>query len=287
MTSSTNFKPVIKWTGSKRTISDKIVSTFPKKYDMYYEPFLGSGSILYQLNPSEATCGDICEPLIGIWKLIRDDPDELITYYRKEWKRLQDEGPDVYYEIRDKFNDTKDPKHLFFLSRTCVNGLIRFNSDGEFNNSFHLSRPGINPKRMGPIISDWSRDIQDVEFVSGDYNETTSDVSQDDFIYLDPPYFNTTSRYYGSIDYEIFLDFLKDLNDRDVKYALSYDGHSGDTDYTVDLPEWAYEEHLLLSSGNSSFKNVMDQEVAEVKESLYLNYERPKQSEEQSRLHSF
>lgn len=287
MTSSTNFKPVIKWTGSKRTISDKIVSTFPEEYDMYYEPFLGSGSILYQLSPSEAICGDICEPLIGIWKLIRDDPEELITYYRREWKRLQDEGPDVYYEIREKFNETKNPKHLFFLSRTCVNGLIRFNSDGEFNNSFHLSRPGINPKRMGPIITEWSRDIQDVEFVSGEYNVTTSDVSQGDFVYLDPPYFNTTSRYYGSIDYDRFLDFLKDLNDRDVKYALSYDGHSGDTDYTVDLPEWAYEEHLMLSSGNSSFKNVMDQEVAEVKESLYLNYERPEQTEEQSRLQSF
>ncbi|KAB7516191.1 Dam family site-specific DNA-(adenine-N6)-methyltransferase [Halosegnis rubeus] len=287
MTSSTNFKPVIKWTGSKRTISDEIVSTFPEEYDMYYEPFLGSGSILYQLSPSEAICGDICEPLIGIWKLIRDDPEELITYYRREWKRLQDEGPDVYYEIREKFNETKNPKHLFFLSRTCVNGLIRFNSDGEFNNSFHLSRPGINPKRMGPIITEWSRDIQDVEFVSGEYNVTTSDVSQGDFVYLDPPYFNTTSRYYGSIDYDRFLDFLKDLNDRDVKYALSYDGHSGDTDYTVDLPEWAYEEHLMLSSGNSSFKNVMDQEVAEVKESLYLNYERPEQTEEQSRLQSF
>jgi len=287
MTSSTNFKPVIKWTGSKRTISDKIVSTFPEEFDMYYEPFLGSGSILYQLSPSEAICGDICEPLIGIWKLIRDDPEELITYYRREWKRLQDEGPDVYYEIREKFNETKNPKHLFFLSRTCVNGLIRFNSDGEFNNSFHLSRPGINPKRMGPIITEWSRDIQNVEFVSGEYNVTTSDVSQGDFVYLDPPYFNTISRYYGSIDYDRFLDFLKDLNDRDVKYALSYDGHSGDTDYTVDLPEWAYEEHLMLSSGNSSFKNVMDQEVAEVKESLYLNYERPKQTEEQSRLQSF
>lgn len=287
MTSSTNFKPVIKWTGSKRTISDEIVSTFPEEYDMYYEPFLGSGSILYQLSPSEAICGDICEPLIGIWKLIRDDPEELITYYQREWKRLQDEGPDVYYEIREKFNETKNPKHLFFLSRTCVNGLIRFNSDGEFNNSFHLSRPGINPKRMGPIITEWSRDIQDVEFVSGEYNVTTSDVSQGDFVYLDPPYFNTTSRYYGSIDYDRFLDFLKDLNDRDVKYALSYDGHSGDTDYTVDLPEWAYEEHLMLSSGNSSFKNVMDQEVAEVKESLYLNYERPEQTEEQSRLQSF
>lgn len=287
MSSSTNFKPVIKWTGSKRTIAGEIVSVFPENYDVYYEPFVGGGSILYELNPSKATCGDICEPLVGIWKLIRDNPDELIAYYRQEWKRLQDEGPDVYYEIRDKFNETKDPKHLFFLSRTCVNGLIRFNSDGEFNNSFHLSRPGINPKRMGPIITEWSRDIQNIKFYPMDYKETTTDASEGDFVYLDPPYFNTTSRYYGSIDYERFLNFLKDLNDHGIKYALSYDGQSGDTDYTVDLPNWAYEEHLMLSSGNSSFKKVMGQEVAEVKESLYLNYEPPEHPEEQSKLDSF
>lgn len=287
MTSSTNFQPVIKWTGSKRTISKKIVSTFPEEYDRYYEPFIGSGSILYQLGPSEAICGDICEPLIGIWELIRDDPTELISYYQREWKRLQDEGPDVYYEIRDKFNETREPQHLFFLSRTCVNGLIRFNSNGEFNNSFHLSRPGINPKRLGPIITEWSREIQKVEFLSTDYEETTASASGRDFVYLDPPYFNTTSRYYGSIDYDRFVDYLKDLNDRGINYVLSYDGQSGDTDYTVDLPDWAFEEHLMLTSGNSSFKKVMGQEVAEVKESLYLNYERAEPPEEQSKLHSF
>jgi DNA adenine methylase len=287
MTSSTNFQPVIKWTGSKRTISDKIVSTFPAEYDTYYEPFIGSGSILYQLKPSEAICGDICEPLTGIWELIRDNPDELISYYRKEWERLQNEGQEVYYEIRDKFNETRKPQHLLFLSRTCVNGLIRFNSDGEFNNSFHLSRPGINPKRLGPIITEWSRNIQSVEFYPTDYEETTESASAGDFVYLDPPYFNTTSRYYGSIDYDRFLEYLKELNDRGVNYALSYDGESGDTDYTVDLPEWAFEQHLMLTSGNSSFKKVMGQEVAEVKESLYLNYERQGTPEEQSTLYSF
>ena len=41
---------------------------------------------------------------------------------------------------------------LMFLSRTCVNGLIRFNDKGEFNNSLHYSRKGINPDTLETII---------------------------------------------------------------------------------------------------------------------------------------
>ena len=43
------FKPVIKWSGSKRGQSEKIVSYFPKEINIYYEPFLGGGSVMFQL----------------------------------------------------------------------------------------------------------------------------------------------------------------------------------------------------------------------------------------------
>lgn len=286
MVKKSTFRPVIKWAGSKRRISYEIVRRFPE-FNRYYEPFLGGASILYQANPSRAICGDICKPLIAIWKLIRDNPEELMNYYTNRWKKLQKEGHRVYYQIRDRFNETKEPKHLFFLSRTCVNGLIRFNQEGEFNNSFHHTRPGINPNRLKVIMQKWSSRISGVKFYAGDYEETTDDAEEGDFVYLDPPYFNTKGRYYGSIDRERFLNFLKDLNARGVKYALSLDGSSGDTDYTVNLPNWVYQESYILSSGNSSFKKVMDQQLAEVKESLYLNYSSPKRPEKQLQFENF
>lgn len=286
ITKDETFQPAVKWTGSKRSISFDIVRRFPD-HDYYYEPFVGGGSILYQRNPEKAICGDICEPLIGIWKIIRDNPDELLEYYRRNWQRLQDEGHEVYYEIRDEFNETRSPKHLFFLSRTCVNGLIRFNQDGEFNNSLHHTRPGIHPDRLAKIIRDWHKRISAVEFHTGDYEETTETASEGDFIYLDPPYFNVTSRYYGSIDKERFIDFLGDLNERDIRYALSLDGHSGDKDYTVELPDWAYEESFMLVSGKSSFKKVIDKKNSEVKEALYLNYDPAKFVQKQSKLENY
>lgn len=268
------FNPVIKWSGSKRSQADTIIKNVPEHFNKYYEPFVGGGSILYALSPKHAVCGDICEPLIDLWNEIKNSPEELAEEYRIRWTRLQKEGYQVYYEIRDNFNRTHDPKDLMFLSRTCVNGLIRFNANGEFNNSLHHTRPGINPERLKKIIIDWSQHIQGTIFKAEDYHDTTAPAVEGDFVYLDPPYFHTVGRYYGtrSIDFQEFLDYLNSLNHRGIKYMLSFDGKRGDTDYTVELPKKLYKRHELVASGNSSFKKVMDKKNQQVYESLYMNY---------------
>lgn len=265
-------KPVIKWSGSKRTQSNKIKLFFPNSFGTYYEPFIGGGSMLYTINPEKSICGDICKPLIDLWKEIRDNPSLLADEYTFRWKRLQEEGYTAYYEIRDNFNISKSPYDLLFLSRTCVNGLIRFNDKGEFNNSLHYSRSGIKPESLRDIIKDWSTHIQGINFLADDYTITTSTAKSGDIVYLDPPYFHTKGRYFGTINFDKFLIYLDDLNQRGIKYLLSFDGKRGDTDYTINLPKELYKRHELLPSGNSTFRKVIDKENEKVFESLYMNY---------------
>ena len=57
------FKPVIKWSGSKRTQAHEIIRYLPTHFNTYYEPFIGGGSMLYAINPDRGVCGDICMPL--------------------------------------------------------------------------------------------------------------------------------------------------------------------------------------------------------------------------------
>lgn len=268
-----NIKPVIKWSGSKRSQASEIVNKVPK-HNRYFEPFLGGGSIMYALNPGNAICSDICDPLIKLWDIIKKDPVGLADYYHKQWERMQDEGYQVYYEIRDEFNSSFSPYALLFLSRTCVNGLIRFNSDGHFNNSLHYSRKGIKPETLRKIILDWSSRIQTVTFKSCDYKEATKEAGEGDFIYLDPPYFNTKGRYYNlsTIDFDEFFDYLRELNNRGVKWALSFDGKTTNKDYSVELPNNLYVNHYYLHAGKSAFKKVMDKQSNTVYESLYTNY---------------
>ncbi len=265
-------KPVIKWSGSKRTQSERIKSFFPDIFGTYYEPFIGGGSMLYAVNPKKSVCGDICKPLIDLWKEIRDNPESLADGYTTRWTRIREEGYTAYYAIRDDFNKEKSPYDLLFLSRTCVNGLIRFNEKGEFNNSFHYSRPGIKPDSLRKIIYDWSSRLQETDFMSEDYTITTASAKAGDIIYLDPPYFHTKGRYFGTIDFERFLAYLEDLNKRGIKYLLSFDGKRGNADYTVSLPKDLYKRHEFLPSGNSTFKKVIDKQNEKVFESLYLNF---------------
>jgi DNA adenine methylase len=264
-------QPVIKWSGSKRSQAAAITKNIPQ-FNRYFEPFVGGGSIAYAISPNKGLCGDICEPLINLWRLIQSDYETLFEQYKLKWERLQNEGYLVFYEIRDNYNRDHDSTDLFFLSRTCVNGLIRFNKNGEFNNSLHHTRKGIDPNRLKPILANWSERLKGVDFQSGDYWETTQYVKKGDFVYLDPPYFNTKGRYFGTIDFDRFTDYLTWLNKKKVNFALSFDGIRGDTDYMIELPKELYKQHLMLSSGNSSFKKVMDKKNEIVYESLYLNF---------------
>lgn len=269
------YQSIIKWSGSKRTVATKLSSMFPS-IRRYYEPFLGSGAILPYVYDKNGECGDIIPELIDLWNAVKRNPSEVADNYQARWERLQKEGMDVYYEIRDNFNKNRDYNDFLFLTRTCVNGLIRFNSKGEFNNSFHLSRPGINPEKLRGYLLEWSPLIQKKTFICQDYRETISDARRGDFVFMDPPYGGTKGRYTtDAFDLNAFYDTLQDLNDRGVKWMLTFDGKAGERTYNYILPENLYLYKFPIVTGNSTFKKVEDKEVDKVEESVYLNYELP------------
>ena len=153
----------------------------------------------------------------------------------------------------------------------------RYNQNGEFNNSFHITRNGIKPDTLKPILYEWSEKLRknNVEFIHRSYEDIINEVKEGDFVYMDPPYFNTKGMYFGGIDFEYFFSFIEILSEKkNVKFALSFDGKSGDVDNTYCVPKKCYKNHLYIKSGNSSFKRTIGKNKnAIVYESLYLNYE--------------
>jgi DNA adenine methylase len=268
---SESIPSLIKWTGSKRSQANKIKALMPN-HSRYCEPFLGGGAMLYLAAKPGSVVGDIYEPVVKLWRLVQTDPEKVIVNYREQWEKLQADLPDYFYTVRKRFNKEKDPLDLSFLMRTCVNGIVRFNDDGAFNNSFHLSRKGMNPDRFEKVVRLWSDRLKDVEIVCGDYEHTVSKMKQGDFVYFDPPYAGNKQRYVSDLDCERLFRVLKKLNNRGVKWALSFDGHRGELDLSHPVPTDLYKRKYLIVSGNSAIGTVLNGPVEEVKESLYLNY---------------
>lgn len=273
------FQPVIKWSGSKRSQSEEIVSRIGnKEYDTYFEPFVGGASVLFQLLHSDKKfknyiCSDINNDLISLWNKVKDSPNEVIESYTHMWNELnkdddKERKKQYFYMVRDRFNKHKEPNDFMFIMRTTTNGMPRYNQNGQFNNSFHVTRNGIIPKTFEKTVNEWSEILNknDVQFVHRSYDEIKT--SENDFLYLDPPYANTKGMYYGTIDYEKLWNWLRSQRG---EYLLSFDGKTSSLDITYNVPNDIFTKHEYLYSGNSSFRRVIGTSNKEyVQESLYI-----------------
>ena len=215
------FEPVIKWSGSKRSQAKNILDYFPKEIDIYYEPFCGGASVLRRLLNSNIKvkhyiCSNLNNGLIDLWNEIINNPKSVSSYYKKLWNELnvdddKQRKKEYFAKVRERYNKEHNPLDFMFIMRTTTNGMPRYNRDGEFNNSFHVTRNGIVPDTLTKIIYEWSKLLKDneVEFIPCSYEEIKP--KERDFIYLDPPYANTKGMYYGTIDYKKFWDWLRSL----------------------------------------------------------------------------
>lgn len=249
----------------------------PDKIDTYYEPFCGGASVLFKLLHSNKQvgsyiCSDVNSDLINLWNEIKNNKYKLLSDYKKMWVELNkdndiDRRKQYFYQTRSRFNKERDPSDFLFLSRTCVNGLIRYNSKGEFNTSLHFSRGGIVPETLEEIIVDWSNKLNEynVQFICQSYSKINA--GKDDYIYVDPPYANTKGIYFGTIDHEELWNWLRA---QPCKYMLSFNGKRASTDNTYNVPKDLYNKHEYVHSGRSSFKDYKEQKVEYVQESLYL-----------------
>lgn len=279
-------QPVIKWSGSKRSQANDITSYIPEKnYDTYYEPFCGGCAILISILEKESLaskfksfiCSDLNMDLINSYNAIKYNSEKVINDYYFHWNEMNKSSNTIddkkrYFEsIRKKLNKNHKSSDFIFIMRTTTNGMPRYNLKGNFNNSFHVTREGITPDKFEKIVKEWNFLLNkyNVQFVCQSFEKINP--GKNDFVYLDPPYANTKGMYYGGFDNTTLFEFLSGL---ESDWMLSYDGIAGNNKMLVNVPETLYKKHLLIDSGNSSFRRVIGKDKnCNVKESLYLNFE--------------
>jgi len=195
----------------------------------WIEPFLGSGVVLFNVQPQQALVNDINPHIIRLYQMLYNGdltPEEVRLYLLSEGKKLSSYGENYYYLVRERFNKTGDPLDFIFLNRACFNGLIRFNNKGEFNVPFCRNTNRFRQAYVSKIVNQISQ-IQQImqdkewEFRVGDWKECIKNIETDDFIYFDPPYTGRHTDYYQKWTENDTVELYKIIRQLPSGFALS------------------------------------------------------------------
>jgi len=251
----------IPYQGSKRNLADQILRFFPDSFDRLIEPFAGSAAIsiasAFYFKSDYFIINDINAPLAELWDNIIHNPKSMIKAYHDIWHGQHGNEEEYYYEIREKFNTTQKPEYLLFLLAKCVKAAVRYNSQGNFNQSPDKRRLGRNPQMMRDHILKVSQLLKGkTEIHSVDYSKILNLSNSSDLVYMDPPYqgtgLNGGFNYAGNIAFDNFVVSLFELNKRKVPYILSYDGRTGSKTFGIPLPKELNLTKLEINAGRSS-----------------------------------
>lgn len=269
----------IQYQGSKRNLAPVILRYVPKDVGCLIEPFAGSAAISIAVAARQMAktymVNDLNKPLAELLRLIVEYPIETASFYEQVWNAQHGDSIEHFYQIREDFNRTQDPRLFLYLLARCVKGSVRYNSSGLFNQSPDKRRFGTRPETMRANILGVSTLLKGkTRFSSVDYRDVLATAKTSDLVYMDPPYQGVCgdrdSRYFSGIGHGDFVVALEELNARGISYIVSYDGRRGDKTFGELLPASLDLAHIELEAGRSSQSTLLGRDEVTY-ESLYLS----------------
>lgn len=220
--------PPIKTQGIKTKLIPLIASSI--QWDgsgRWIEPFLGSGSVAFNLRPERAVLCDTNVHIIGFYQALQAGqitPAGVRQHLEQEGAQLLADGQH-YYRVRERFNRTGEPLDFLFLNRACFNGVMRFNRNGKFNVPFCHKPDRFRPGYISKVVHqvDWVQRVigDDWTFRVADWQTAMADLTEADFVYLDPPYVGRHADYYDSWTEQQADALATSLHDLDAGFAYS------------------------------------------------------------------
>ncbi|HGO5857470.1 Modification methylase DpnIIA [Mannheimia haemolytica] len=282
-------KPILKYRGGKSKEIPNYIHLIPK-FETYYEPFLGGGATYFYLEPEKAFVSDINSSLIQFYQEVGSDNFEtvkkdLLDLQRKyefnreifinrktviPQKRVDDPNEELYYRIRDMFNNKIKHEYsqsaiYFFINKTAYSGMIRYNSQGEFNVPYgryaNFNTSLLEQKHHNLLSKS--------EIYNGSYEKGFELAGPKDFIFLDPPY-DTTFSDYGN---EVFTgDFREDEH---RKLAVDFKNLSSPSMMIISetpLIRELYNGYIKYSYSKSYSVNIRNRFKSEANHLIITNY---------------
>jgi DNA adenine methylase len=182
----------IPYQGSKRNLAAEILRYFPPQFNALYEPFAGSAAMTIAAAANRLGghyhINDLNKPLMELWRAMIETPEEIAAQYDALWQQQIDDPRAFYDKVRADFNLTGRPELFLYLLARCVKGSVRYNAQGEFNQSPDNRRLGMKPDAMRMQILGVSYYLKGkTSIYAEDYRDILVMSTPDDLVFMDPP----------------------------------------------------------------------------------------------------
>lgn len=291
------------YVGDKYKLVPQLKKLFPDSIECFFEPFTGGGSVGLNVDAKSYAFNDIDPHIVMLHKMLLEychkpedfmgivkkemdryglsksfDEDIVPTELRAKWKKtyFAHFNKAGYEKLRQDFNKEKkkSPLHLYLLLIYGFNRMIRFNSSGEFN--VPVGNVDFNNNVVCSLEAyfDWARHKK-ITWRTLDCVDFLDSIrfTENDFIYLDPPYLISFSEYNKLWTDKNEITLLKKLDELDkggARFAISNMTHYKGRVNNIFL-EWSknYTSHNIISN----YISYHDNSVKEIKEVLITNYD--------------
>ena len=289
------------YVGDKFKLLSQLRENFPKDIERLVEPFCGGGSVFLNTPAKEYVLNDIDNNMVALHKFLIAysknetefwaNVEKIINQYHLSAtykgtvipQELRTEFPKTYFAkynkeaytaLRSDYNAHKDDlMRLYMLLIYGFNRMLRFNAKGDFN--LPVGNVDFNDNVVKALTSyfNYVRD-KEIQFYSMDFEEflNSLELTERDFVYLDPPYLITFSEYNKLWDEDCEMRLIKvldELNERGIRFAVSNVlWHRKKYNGTFNL--WAQKYNIVrVKSNYISFNDNTDKDTYEV---LVKNY---------------
>lgn len=242
------------YVGDKYKLISEIKKHFPENINRFVEPFVGGGSVFMNIEAKEFALNDIDTNIIEIHKMLCGYASDRCEFYRKVEEVVEQYGLSCSYKkdivpnelkkefvktfyakfnkegyeaLRSEYNQSYERSvfYLYILLIYGFNRMIRFNKSGNFN--LPVGNVDMNQNTIKALNDYFDITIiKKPQWFNLDFEDFIDkiEVTQNDLVYLDPPYLLTFSEYnkYWNDKTEIrLLDLLNKLNARNIRFAIS------------------------------------------------------------------
>ena len=194
-----SFKTPLRYPGGKSRACKKMEPFIPdlRDYDVYYEPFLGGGSVALHITKKypklKIYVNDLYEPLYNFWVQLQTNGD----YVHSQLQELKSTYPDrnsareLFEDAKEKLYDsdvTNEDRAVYFyvINKCSFSGLTESSSFSEQASDANFSMRGIDKL---PVYTKLIRNWRITNLNYGNFiNEILWFRNRKYFIYLDPPY---------------------------------------------------------------------------------------------------